>query len=297
MSNQILWDCHMHSSFSADSDTSMEDMIREAICRGLTGICFTEHLDPDYPPTPDNEIFELDLDGYRKTLFRLREKYQKELQIHFGIELGLQPHLHDYFHELLATMPFDFVIGSSHVVHGYDPYYKEYFKGREESACYREYFESILENLHAFSEMDVYGHIDYIVRYGPNQNKYYTYERYQDILDEILRTVIARGRGIELNTGGFHYGLGEPNPCRAVIRRYRELGGEIITVGADAHGPEKIAYDFDKAAAILAVQQQSPLHQCHRYPPEGHFLSFQLQPYSLRYAQCRLPPEYFLFPR
>ena len=252
MSNQILWDCHMHSSFSADSDTSMEDMIREAICRGLTGICFTEHLDPDYPPTPDNEIFELDLDGYRKTLFRLREKYQKELQIHFGIELGLQPHLHDYFHELLATMPFDFVIGSSHIVHGYDPYYKEYFKGREESACYREYFESILENLHAFSEMDVYGHIDYIVRYGPNQNKYYTYERYQDILDEILRTVIARGRGIELNTGGFHYGLGEPNPCRAVIRRYRELGGEIITIGADAHGPEKIAYDFDKAAAILA---------------------------------------------
>ena len=66
MSNQILWDCHMHSSFSADSDTSMEDMIREAICRGLTGICFTEHLDPDYPPTPDNEIFELDLDGYRR---------------------------------------------------------------------------------------------------------------------------------------------------------------------------------------------------------------------------------------
>ena len=134
MSNQILWDCHMHSSFSADSDTSMEDMIRDAIRRGLTGICFTEHLDPDYPPTPDNETFELDLEGYRETLFTLKEKYQKELQIHFGIELGLQPHLHDYFHELLATMPFDFVIGSSHVVHGYDPYYKEYFKGREESA-------------------------------------------------------------------------------------------------------------------------------------------------------------------
>ena len=75
MSNQILWDCHMHSSFSADSDTSMEDMIREAICRGLTGICFTEHLDPDYPPTPDNETFELDLDAYKETLFSLQEKY------------------------------------------------------------------------------------------------------------------------------------------------------------------------------------------------------------------------------
>ena len=72
MSNQILWDCHMHSSFSADSDTSMEDMILEAIRRGLHGICFTEHLDPDYPPTPDNETFELDLAGYQNTLYALR---------------------------------------------------------------------------------------------------------------------------------------------------------------------------------------------------------------------------------
>ena len=148
-------------------------------------------------------------------------------------------------------MPFDFVIGSSHVVHGYDPYYKEYFKGREESACYREYFESILENLEAFSGMDVYGHIDYVVRYGPNQNKEYSYERYRDILDEILRTIIDKNLGIELNTGGFHYGLGEPNPCRAVIRRYRELGGEVITVGADAHAPAKIAYDLIRLLPYL----------------------------------------------
>ena len=251
MSNQILWDCHMHSSFSADSDTSMEDMIREAICRGLTGICFTEHLDPDYPPTPDNEIFELDLDGYRETLFRLREKYQKELQIHFGIELGLQPHLNSYFHKLLKTMPFDFVIGSSHIVHGYDPYYKEYFKGREESACYREYFESILENIAAFDEFDVYGHIDYVVRYGPNKNADYTYKKFKDVIDEILRQLVARGKGIELNMAGFKYGLGHPNPTEEILHRYRELGGEIITVGADGHAPDQIAWDFEKVPGIL----------------------------------------------
>ena len=190
MSYQILWDCHIHSSFSAASDTSMEDMLHEAIQRNLSGICFTELLDTDYPPTPDNETFELDLDGYRETLFSLQEKYRSKLNIHFGIALGLQPHLADSLNELLKTIPFDFVIGSSHVVHGYDPYYGVFFENREESACYREYFESILENLNAFSGMDVYGHIDYIVRYGPNQNREYSYERYQDILDEILRTVI-----------------------------------------------------------------------------------------------------------
>ena len=104
MSNQILWDCHMHSSFSADSDTSMEDMIHEAIQRNLSGICFTEHLDPDYPPTPDNETFELDLDAYKETLFSLQEKYRSKLNIHFGIELGLQPHLADSFKELLEKL-------------------------------------------------------------------------------------------------------------------------------------------------------------------------------------------------
>ena len=66
-----------------------------------------------------------------------------------------------------------------------------------------------------------------------------------------LKKLISMGKGIELNTGGYHYGLGEPNPCVGIIRRYRELGGEIITIGADAHTPDKAAYAFDRAEAVL----------------------------------------------
>ena len=253
MKNEILWDCHMHSSFSADYSTLMEDMILKAVSLGLKGICFTEHLDPDYPvvPEPEQPDFSLDIPSYQNTLNDLKEKYCGALDIRFGIELGLQPHLGNFFAELEKAYPFDFVIGSSHIVHGADPYYPEFFHGRKESDCYMEYFESILENLTFFSEMDVYGHIDYIVRYGPNKNSEYTYRRYQDILDEILRALISKNVGIELNTGGFHYGLGEPNPCTDIIRRYREFGGEIVTVGADAHAPHNIAHSFDKAADIL----------------------------------------------
>ena len=220
MGQKILWDCHMHSSFSADSETPMENMIQAAVDNGLTGICFTEHLDPDYPETPENLDFSLDIPAYRQRLFELADAFRDQITVNFGIELGLQPHLSESFSGLLKEIPFDFVIGSSHVVHGYDPYYPSYFEGRKESACYMEYFESILENVAAFDEMDVYGHIDYVVRYGPNP-------------------------------GGYHYGLGEPNPCVNVIRRYHELGGEIITIGADAHTPDKIAYAFDKAADVL----------------------------------------------
>lgn len=251
MPNKILWDCHMHSAFSADSETPMEQMIERSISLGLSGICMTEHFDPDYPPTPDNLVFSLDLASYRKVFLHLKEKYSDKISLHFGIELGLQPHLCERFSSILSQYPFDFVIGSSHVVHGQDPYYPRYFQGRPEKEGYREYFLSILENINSFSEIDSYGHLDYVVRYGPNKNKYYTYLSYKDIIDEILKKLVHKGIGIELNTGGYHYGLGEPNPCTDILKRYRELGGEIITIGADAHGPEKIGYGFDRAACLL----------------------------------------------
>ena len=147
MNRRILWDCHMHSSFSADSPAPMEDMIRQAVFLGLQGITFTEHLDPDYPATPDGLDFSLDIPSYQEKLFQLQDTYKDKIQIRFGIELGLQMHLADYFHSLMQEFPFDFAIGSSHLVHGFDPYYPEFFQGRKESRCYMEYFESILENL------------------------------------------------------------------------------------------------------------------------------------------------------
>ena len=114
-----------------------------------------------------------------------------------------------------------------------------------------EYFESILENIAAFHEFDVYGHIDYVVRYGPEKNKNYSYDKYKDVIDEILRQLIAHGKGIELNMAGFKYGLGHPNPTEEILHRYRELGGEIITIGADGHAPDQIAWDFDKVPQLL----------------------------------------------
>lgn len=84
----ILWDCHQHSFFSADSDTPMEDMVRQALALGLKGICFTEHLDPDYPQTPDNLEFSLDIPAYHAHLLELKNTFKGQLDIRFGIEIG-----------------------------------------------------------------------------------------------------------------------------------------------------------------------------------------------------------------
>lgn len=245
----MLWDTHMHSQYSGDSDTPQEDMIQTAITKELGGVCFTDHLDIDYPGAP--EAFLLDLPNYTSSVYALQEKYRDRLSVRLGIELGLQPHLAALHEDILSQYPFDFVIGSSHVVHGFDPYYPKFYEGRAEEECYLEYFESALENIRAFDGFDVYGHIDYVVRYGPTKNKNYTYEKYKDVIDAILTLLIAKGKGIEINTGGLKYGLGHPNPTEEIIARYRELGGEIITVGADAHKPEHIAFDFEKVPDIL----------------------------------------------
>lgn len=248
----MFWDTHMHCSFSGDCDSSAQSMVEAAITKGLAGICFTDHLDYDYPANPQHPVvFEFDPREYDRVMHELQQQYADRFPVLHGIELGLQPHLAQRHTQLLQDYSFDFVIGSSHVVHGMDPYYASYYEGRTEREAYELYFVSILENIRAFHDFDVYGHIDYVVRYGPNKNACYSYQMYADIIDEILRELIQLGKGIEVNTAGFKYGLGHPNPCEDILKRYRELGGEILTLGADAHKPEHIAYDFDRLPQIL----------------------------------------------
>lgn len=245
----MICDYHLHSSFSGDSEAAPEDMIQKAVSLGMKQMCFTDHYDMDYPDEP--ELFLFDVDAYFAKMSELKEQYKDRIKICTGIELGLQPHLQNRCRKFVCDYPFDFVIGSSHVVNHMDPYYPQYFEGRSESECYQEYFQSILDNLNVFDDFDVYGHIDYIVRYGPDKNLHYSYERYRNVLDAILHTCIQKGIGLEINTGGIAYGLGTTNPHPDILKRYRELGGEIITIGSDAHTPERLGYEFGQAGTIL----------------------------------------------
>ena len=90
-----------------------------------------------------------------------------------------------------------------------------------------------------------------MIRYGKDKEQAYSYLKYAELIDEILKNIIAKGKGLELNMAGLKYGLPYAHPHPDILKRYRELGGEIITVGADGHCPEHIAWDFDKANGIL----------------------------------------------
>ena len=249
----IRADYHLHSSFSGDSQAPMESMIQKGMELGLTRMCFTEHMDFEFPvsdATPAG-FFEVNLDSYLYDLLTYREKYRDRIRLLFGLELGLQAHLVPLQAACAASKPFDFIIGSSHLCAGKDPFQPYFWEGRSTEEALREYFSSIIENLETFTDFDVYGHLDYAVRYAPGQDKDYCYEKYADLFERILDLLLENGIGLEINTGGLGYGLRDVNPARAILRRYREKGGEIITIGSDAHRPQDLCRFFGRAEEIL----------------------------------------------
>ena len=243
-------DVHMHTNFSHDSESTPEEMILGAIRKDLKAICFTDHFDKDDFAWGQEDVF--DPEEYFRVLKPLREKYKDKIDVRIGVEIGMQPYLEPFYREFVHKYPFDFVIGSVHSICKSDIAFGTIFNGKTDDEVYRMTLEETLEDVRRYDDFDVLGHLDYMTRYGKEREKQYSYAKYSDLIDEILKTLISKGKGIELNMAGLKYGLPYAHPHTDVLKRYKELGGEIITVGADGHKPEHVAYDFSKVSAILS---------------------------------------------
>ncbi len=240
-------DQHLHTEFSGDSDTPPTEQIKKAASLGMKKICFTDHHDYDVVSNID---FNLDIPLYMKKMSRLKEEYGGKLDIGVGIELGLQEHISDYLNNLTEEYPFDFIIGSVHFIDGLDPYYPEFFKVNNGRA-YERYFETTLNCIKRIKCYDSLGHLDYIVRYGKKHGLNYSYSQFADYIDPILKQIITDGKALECNSGGISRGLNDPNPGADVFKRYKELGGELITLGSDAHSPETLGCFFKECGEML----------------------------------------------
>lgn len=241
-------DYHTHTNFSGDSEAPMELMVKRAIELGLTELVFTDHVDYDYA----DPVFEkIDFEEYLRTFNHIKGKYHRDIKLLMGVEIGFQPHVESRIEQLLSHLSFDFVIYSTHMADQLDFYTGAFFDGKEKSVAYQRYFENVLQSIKKPANFNVYGHLDFIVRYGDYDSKVLSYLEHADIIDKILQTLIYNGEGIEINTSGYRYGLGHMHPQEDIIRRYKKLGGEIITVGSDAHRPEDLCADFNNAYTLL----------------------------------------------
>jgi histidinol-phosphatase (PHP family) len=244
-----MFDCHVHSSFSGDSEMQGNIAIETAMDLRLYGIAFTDHLDYDYPDYDD--VFMIDFDKYSEFIDKLKEDYSKKIKICKGIEIGIQPHVLDESLEVVEKYDFDIVILSTHVVDKLDLHNGDFCKGKTRKEAYGRYLEAVLEGILNFKNFDVLGHIDLIRRYGRYDVNTLKYHEFSDYIDAILNKLISLGRGLEVNTSGYRYNLGSPMPDFDIIKRYKELGGEIICASSDAHTPDYIAYKFSYIKELI----------------------------------------------
>jgi len=236
-------DYHLHTMFSGDSDTDPRLQIERAASLGMEEICLTDHQDFDFPP--GDFVFVFDTQKYFNMLKGLQEEYDGRIKIRIGVEAGLQPHLSDVLDWYVRMYPFDYVIGSTHLSRRLDPYEPSFWEGIDEDKAIEAYFQDELENLTSVSCYDVAGHIDFVLRTCSMPGLKRAWPRYSGLIDAMLRHIIEHGKGIECNTSGLRSGQGFPNPHPDILKRYRELGGEIITIGSDAHVPGHVGKDFE----------------------------------------------------
>lgn len=288
----MLADYHLHSEFSDDSHTPMEAQIERGIELGLDEMCFTDHVDygikQDWtapggigwrggdgvgtPRTSLEPLTNVHYPEYFAKLYRMRRTYEGKIAIKAGLEFGIQTHTIPRYEQLLQTYgdKLDFVLCSIHQVEDKEFWTGDFMKGRTQEEYNERYYKEMLDVVRAFKGYDVLSHVDLIARYDPKGP--IAFETIKGILTEIFQIVIADGKGIEINTSSWHYGLKDTTPARDILRLYRSLGGNTLTTGSDAHKPEYLADHFADAQAILRELGFTETYTFEKHQPIAHKL-------------------------
>lgn len=243
-----MFDYHNHSNFSDDGVVSMEDMVEAGYKAGLSEIAITDHFDPDYPDL--NFPFTLEFDDYHKELERVQAQFKGKIKVIKGIEIGIQHgKTLEACRAAAKAYPYDFIIGSFHCSGGCDLFSPNYFAGKSPEEAYIDFYEYTYNCLKEYKDYDVVGHINIIDRYTPSIPPNNVY---MDIVEEILKLIINDGKGLEINTSSFRYGLGQrTTPAIEILQLFKDLGGEIVTTGSDAHATKDTNYKLDYALHML----------------------------------------------
>ena len=241
-----MYDYHSHTDFSDDSSSTMDEMIQGAIQKGIKELAITDHYDPDYPDP--NYPFEVDFVQYHSALLAAEQNYAPKIKIVKGLEIGIQDGPTLAKCKAAATnFQYDFLIGSFHSFNGADLYTTNYSE-MEQDQILPSFYAYVYRCLKEFSDFDVLGHLNVIDRYL-NLERDYTQSLF--IIEEILKLIIEKGKGIEINTSSYRYGLnGRTHPTKEILQLYKDLGGEILTIGSDAHRPSDLLFHFEEGVAF-----------------------------------------------
>lgn len=246
---EYLFDTHTHSNFSHDGVPELETLVLAAISRGLKYLAVTDHCDKDCVALPGFDwVRQIDLKSRKAAISALKEKYSDRIALADGLEYGYAPEADALYLDVQKEYPSDYVINSVHIVEGIDVYFREFFDARTKRQAYSSYLFAVRESVNAPYAYDAIGHLGYIARCATYPDKRLLYSDHSDLIDDILKAIVEKGKALEINTAS------KGTKCDlfhdvTILKRYRQLGGELITFGSDAHDPSRLCADFKEAAA------------------------------------------------
>lgn len=253
-----LYDNHNHSQFSFDGGrTSVGKTVNSAIGKGLAGVCFTDHCDFFVPPMKAQheeyvpEVF--DVEARNAEIDKVNAKCPQDFHVFKGIEIGVQKSERDKIAAHLEKYSFDEIIASVHYLDDTDPFWGGYYEGKTWRYAYGHYLETLYDEMVWLGDrFDIMGHYDYVTRYAPYPECSILYKDFPDILDSMLRYLAENGKALEINTKTYQDFKGRtPVLDKNILMRYRELGGEIISLGSDSHDADRVGFNFERTAALV----------------------------------------------
>ncbi len=247
------FDYHIHTTFSPDSHAAMSEVVAQALRRGLAEIAFTDHV--EWVPGDGATGYFRPM-AYLNELEHLRRSYGDKLSLLAAMEMGSPHRFPEAAERLAMAHPWDYILASAHWVPRHDGQlarsWQEEGFGEGMEAAYAAYFRELVA-LAENGTYDCLAHFDLVRR-----NSWALFravlplDPYWEWIEAALQAVIERGKGLEINTSALRRGMPTPLPAPEILRRYRELGGEIVTVGSDAHRVADVGADVRRGIRYAA---------------------------------------------
>jgi histidinol-phosphatase (PHP family) len=254
-----VFDCHCHSTYSSDGQSTIGELAAHAFANGVSGFCVTDHCDLNEPYA---ETFPAIAPLIHAEILNLRKKWDGKISILSGIELGNVTGFERQACAVLAAADFDYVLLSLHRATGFSDLYETDFSGFGESDVHRlarAYFEDAAHCAAKWDNYDAFAHLTLPARYIRQRlGVVLDLRRYSNELEATLKALAERGKALEINVSGLRTNIhskgipahGDTMPSPWLVKRFRELGGEIITLGSDAHHGQAVGSHLRDGAQI-----------------------------------------------
>lgn len=243
MSYQFMADTHTHSDSSPDGIDPPTSLCERAVKRGLVAIAITDHCEM-------NSFYQDHYDrSLRQAVFetvKAREVFRGRVKVLVGVEMGQATQNYACAERVAQTPMMDFVLASLHNIRGKQDFYYLDYKKENIKRLLESYFSEMLE-LVQWGHFDSLAHLTYPLRYIQGVHGIpVDLSPYRDLIDDILQTLASQEKGLEINASTLDSPLASTMPDLKIIRRFKELGGEIITVGSDAHQSARVGFGIER---------------------------------------------------